>query len=387
MDAPGYFRLSLICSAMSLSTWGCARTCGAANSGASVAIYIGTDTAPDKGQGIYLTYLNLMTGELSPPQLAAETVNPTFLALHPSHKFLFAASNVSLPNHPAEGAATAFAIDPSTGKLTMINQQPSGGPGPCHVSIAPDGRHLVLGNYTGGSFAVLPVDADGKLAEPGCVIQDDNSDPARRPHGHCSQFDPTGKFVVGDDLGLDKIFVFRFDPGSGVLTSNAPPAADTVRRAGPRHFAFHPNGKWGYNINELNSTMGAYAWDARRGVLTEMQTLSTLPADFHDKSSCAEVVVDPAGRFLYGSNRGDDSIAVFKIDPESGRLTPAGRAPTGGRTPRSFALDPGGNWLVAANQDSGTVMVFKIDAGTGALTPNGQAVAVKSAVCVMFAPK
>jgi 6-phosphogluconolactonase len=382
MNAPNHFRLALIGVLMSLST-----LCHAEIPPASVPVYIGTYTGPGKGQGIYLTHLDLAAGTLSPPEVVAETVNPTFLALHPSHKFLFAVNEVMEFNGKKDGGVTGFAIDAGNGKLTEINQQLSGGTGPCHLSFSPDGKHVLIANYVGGSFEVVPVGEDGKMAEPSCVIQDDKSNPKRQPHGHCIQFDPAGKFVVADDLGLDKIFVFHFDAAKGVLTANDPPAVDTAKGAGPRHLAFHPNGKWAYNINELNSTMNAYAWDGERGVLTELQSLSTLPADFHGKSSCAEVQVHPSGRFLYGSNRGDDSIAIFKIDAETGKLTPSGHTPVGGKTPRNFALDPAGNWLLAANQDSGNVVVFKVDAETGELKPNGQTIKVGAPVCVTFVPQ
>jgi len=363
---------------MSLSTW-----CHAE----SVPVYIGTYTGPGKGQGIYLTHLDTAAGTLSPPEVVAETVNPTFLALHPSHKFLFAVNEVTEFNGKKDGGVTGFAIDAGSGKLAAINQQPSGGTGPCHLSFSPDGKHALVANYVGGSFEVVPVGEDGKMAEPSCDVQDDKSNPKQQPHGHCIQFDPAGKFVVADDLGLDKIFVFRFDPARGVLTANDPPAVETAKGAGPRHLAFHPNGKWAYNINELNSTINAYAWDGERGVLTELQSLSTLPADFHGKNSCAEVQVHPSGRFVYGSNRGNDSIAIFRIDSETGKLTPAGHTPVGGKTPRNFALDPSGNWLLAANQDSGNVVVFKVDAETGELKPNGQTIKVGAPVCVTFVPQ
>jgi 6-phosphogluconolactonase len=361
-----------------LSSW-----CG----GETLPIYVGTDTGPTKGQGIYLTQLDLATGTLSAPQLVAKTTNPTFLALHPLRKFLFAVNGIGRFKGKRDGSASSFAIDDASGSLTAINQISSGGVGPCHLSISRDGKHLLIANYTGGGFSVVPVGDDGKLAEPSSIIQDDKSNPKVQPHGHCIQPDPTGKFALGDDLGLDRIFVFRFDADKGTLTANDPPAAETTKGTGPRHSAFHPNGKWLYNIDETSSTMIAYAWDADRGVLTQMQILSTLPADFHGNSTCAEVVVHPSGRFLYGSNRGDDSIAIFKIDSTTGKLTPAGCTPTGGKTPRSFTIDPSGNWLIVGNQDSGNVTAFKIDAETGQLKPTGQTIAVPAVVCVMVAPK
>jgi 6-phosphogluconolactonase len=382
MNAPNRLCLLLVAVVLGLSGFSRAQT----TSPMSLPVYIGTYTGPGKGQGIYLTYLDLAAGTLSPPELVAQTVNPTFLALHPNHKFLFAVNEVADFNGKKDGAVTGFSIDAPTGKLTAINQQPSGGPGPCHLSFDPDGKHVLIGNYVGGSFEVLPVDDDGKMAEATCAIQDDTSDPRHPPHGHCIQFDPAGTFVIADDLGLDKIFVFRFDPAKGVLTANDPPAVDTGKGEGPRHLAFHPNGKWAYNINELNSTMSQYSWDGERGILTEVQSLSTLPGDYHGNNTCAELAVHPSGRFIYGSNRGNNSIAIFRIDPQTGRLTPAGHTPTGGKSPRNFAMDPGGHWLLAANQDSGNVVVFKVNTETGELKATGQSIQVGAPVCLTFFP-
>ena len=281
---------------------------------------------------------------------------------------------------------SGFAIDTKSGKLTPINQRTSGGPGPCHLSFDPSGKHVLAGNYVGGSFEVLPVAADGQLGEPSCFIQDDKSDPKRQPHGHFIQLDPAGKFVLADDLGLDRIFVYHFDPGSGRLSPNDPPFAETLRGAGPRHLAFHPDGKTIYNINELNSTMSVYGYDASRGTLAEVQSLPTLPSDFQGHNSCAEVQVHPNGHFVYGSNRGHDSIAMFKVDGATGKLTAGGYFPSGGKSPRNFAIDPTGAWLLAANQDTGNIVVFHIDPESGALKETGHSVEISSPVCITFVP-
>jgi 6-phosphogluconolactonase len=371
-------RSLLVGLALGISSWCCADT---------LRVYVGTDTGPNKGEGIYLTDLDTATGTLAAPQLAVKSTNPTFLALHPSGKFLFAANGVQRFNGKKAGSASSFSIDPVSGKLTAINQASSGNVGPCHLSVDRDGKNLLIANYSGGGFAVVPVDASGRLSEPSCSIQDDNSNPRMPPRGHCIQPDPSGKFALGDDLGLDRIFVFRFDAAKGLLTANYPPAAQTARGAGPRHLSFHPDGKWAYNINETNSTMIAFAWDAEKGVLTERQTISTLPANFHGVNACAEVVVHPSGKFVYGSNRGHNSIAIFKIDSDSGKLALSACVPTGGKTPRSFAIDPTGKWLVVGNQDSGQVAAFTVNPDTGDLTPSGQPVAVPVPVCVMFAAR
>ena len=358
--------------------------------GPTVPVYVGSYTKAD-AKGIHLMRLDTATGTLGEPQAVAETPNPTYLALHPSKRFLFAINEIDKFDGKSAGSVTGFSIEPGTGKLTAINRQSSGGPGPCHLSFDAAGKNVLIANYGGGSVEVVPVDEDGKMAEPSCFIQHDTNATApngkkRQPHGHCIEPDPAGKFVLCDDLGLDKILVYRFDGAKGVLTPNDPPAADTAAGAGPRHLAFHPDGKFVYNINELNSTLGAYAYDAAKGTLAELQTLSTLPPDFKGKNSCAEVQVHPSGKFVYGSNRGHDSIAAFAIDPGTGKLTLIGHTPTGGKTPRNFALDPTGRWLLAANQDTGNVVVFKVDGQTGKLEPTGQKVEVSAPVCVTFVP-
>jgi 6-phosphogluconolactonase len=351
----------------------------------SLTVYLGTYTRGDS-QGIYLARLNLTTGELKLAGLAAETKNPSFLAIHPNRRFLYSVGEISDFQGQRTGAVNAFRIDRQTGKLELLNQQSSGGAGPCHLVVDPPGRNVLVANYGGGSVAALPIRDDGGLGESTAFVQHEGSsvNPRRQggPHAHSINLDAANRFAFVADLGLDKILVYRFDAARGTLTPNDTPWAAVAPGSGPRHFAFHPGGKVAYVINELLSTVTAFAYDADRGVLEEVQTISTLPDGFDGDNTTAEVQVHPSGRFLFGSNRGHDSIAVFAIDPDSGRLSAVEHESTQGHTPRNFGVDPTGRYLLAANQNSDSVVVFRIDANSGALTPTGQKIEVPSPVCI-----
>jgi len=364
----------------------------------SMRVYIGTYTRRSS-MGIYSLRLDLTSGALSTPELAAETANPTFLAIHPTGRLLYAVGELDEFGGRKCGAANAFAIEEPSGSLRLLNQQPSGGAGPCHITIDADGRHVLLANYSSGSVCVVPIEPDGRLAEPSCVVQHAGSgpDPERQegPHAHSVNLDAAGRFAFVADLGLDKVLIYRFNPADGTLTANDPAAATVAGGSGPRHLAFHPAGGFAYLINEMASTVTAFAFDADRGELRDVQTVSTLPPGFDEENSTAEVAVHPSGRFLYGSkhpsgrflygsNRGHDSLAVFSIDGETGRLTGLGHAPTQGREPRHFAIDPTGHWLLAANQNSDTVVVLRIDVSSGHLQPTASAATVPCPVCVRF---
>ena len=355
----------------------------------TLRVYVGTYTGP-KSKGIYLLRMDLATGALTPPEAVAEAVNPTFLAVHPSRRFLYAVGEVGNFGGRKSGAVSALAIAADSGKLTLLNQQPSGGTGPCYLTVDNGGKNVLVANYGSGSVCVLPVGDDGRLAEPSQVIQHTGSGPNLKrqagPHAHSINLDPAGRFAFAADLGLDKILVYGFDAAKGKLAPNDPPAASVAAGAGPRHFAFHPTGRFAYVINEMASTVTAFSYGADRGILSEVQTVSTLPGGFSGSSTTAEVRVHPSGKFLYGSNRGHDSIAIFAIEAETGKLTPAGHQPTQGRTPRNFAIDPGGMYLVAANQGSDSLVVFRIDPKTGGLAPTGVTAEVPSPVCVKFVP-
>lgn len=353
-------------------------------------VYIGTYTGPENA-GIHLAEFDAATGALTAKGLAAKVVNPSFVAIHPSRKFLYAVSEVATGEGKKTGAVTAFAVDAKTGTLTALNHQSSEGAGPCHLVVDASGKAVLVANYGAGSIASLPIGEDGKLGPAASAIQHKgkNANPNRQegPHAHSINLDPSGKFAVVADLGLDEVLVYKFDAAKATLVPNVPPAAKVASGAGPRHFAFHPNGNFGYVINEMGNTVTAFAFDAAKGTLTTIQDVSTLPKDFKGSSFTAEVVMHPSGKFLYGSNRGHDSLAIFQIDSASGKLTPVGIEPTGGKTPRNFAIDPTGAFVLAENQGSNSIVVFKIDQTTGALKATGHTLMVPSPVCVRMIPQ
>ena len=362
----------------------------AAQRATSYLVYIGTYTGP-KSKGIDAWRLDARSGALDSIGLAAETTSPSFLAVHPNRKFLYAASEVDTVDGKRSGAVSAFSIDAQSGKLTLLNSQPSGGSGPCHVSVDASGKVVFVANYGGGSIASFPIKSDGSLAEAASFIQHKGSSVNRQrqeaPHAHCIAPDPANKFVLAADLGLDKILVYKLDPQSGRLTENDPAFGSVAPGSGPRHFSFTPDGKFCYVINEIKSTLTAFSYEASSGALKELQTVSTLPTGADPKkNSTAEIEVHPSGKFVYGSNRGHDSIAVFTINLKSGELKLVQHQATGGKVPRSFGIDPGGNFLLAANQNSDSVVVFRIDRNSGRLTPTGQQIQAGSPVCVKFVP-
>lgn len=378
--------VTLLGAAMTAGSTSTATAADAKAADGKLRVYFGTYSGKES-KGIYTSELSLADGKLSEPRLAAECVNPSFVAIHPNGHFLYAVGEVDDAGG-ATGGVTAFAIDPKTGDLKKINQKSSGGAGPCHLSVDATGKCLAVANYGGGSVASLPIKPDGSLAEAASFIQHKGSsvDPARQkePHAHSANFDAGNHYAIVADLGLDKLLVYKLDPATARLKPNDPPSASAPAGGGPRHLAFHPNGKFAYANNEMKSSVTAYSYDAQRGVLEPLQTITTLPADFKGENSTAEVRVHPNGNFAYVSNRGDDSIAIFAIDKATGQLTAAGHQKTGGRVPRNFNLDPSGRWLLAANQDTHNVVVFSVDEKTGQLKPTGNEVKVGSPVCVRF---
>lgn len=353
-------------------------------------VYIGTYTGA-QSRGIYVTRFDRATGRLTPPELAAETRNPSFLAPHPDRPLLYAANEVSDFEGQPAGSVSAFAIDAATGRLDFLNRVSSRGADPCHLVVDATGKNVLVANYSGGSVASLPIRPDGGLSPASAFVQHRGSsvDPGRQkgPHAHAVQLDPENRQLLVADLGLDQVLLYRFDAGRGALEPGAPPFAPLDPGAGPRHLAFGPGGRYLYVVNEMNLTVRVFRYDAGR--LSGEQTVSTLPAGTkpgRDDSS-AEIQAHPSGRFLYVSNRGADTIAVFAVDPTNGQLTPVEHVSTGGRTPRNFTIDPSGGYLLAANQKSSTVVVFKIDPQTGRLSPSGQTVAVGTPVCLTFVPR
>ena len=351
-------------------------------------VYVGT-YGKGAGRGIFVSELDRKTGRLSPANLAAEAVNPSFVAIHPSRRFVYAVGEIDDFNGKRSGGVSAFAVNPKTGQLKLINQQSSGGPGPCHLVVDATGNNVLVANYDGGSVACLPLKKDGSLEKASAFIQHAGSsvNPARQrgPHAHSINLDAGNRFAVAADLGLDKVLVYRFDAKKGTLTANDPPSVSVKPGGGPRHFAFHPSGKFAYTNNEITLTLTAFGYDANKGVLNELQTLSTLPIGTPTKGfNTAEVRVHPTGKFVYVSNRGHNSIAIFTVDQKTGKLTAAGHKSTGGETPRNFNLDPTGRFLLAANQGTNNVVVFRINRKTGQLTATGSEIKVPSPVCIRF---
>jgi 6-phosphogluconolactonase len=369
----------------------------AASQAGQYLFYVGTYTEdgdrPTRSQGIYAYRFDAQTGEITSLGLAAETVNPSFVAVHPNGRFLYAVNEVGNYNGPNSGGVSAFSIDRDkdghpTGKLTFLNEVQSRGAGPCYITVDRTGKYVLVANYDGGSVAVFPVLADGKLGEASAFVQHTGhgTDPKRQegPHAHSINMSPDDRFAYVDDLGLDELLVYKFDAAKGTLTPNDPPFAKLDPGSGPRHFALHPNGKFAYVISEMRSTVTAFANDPKTGTLHQLQTISALPKDFTGENDDAEIQIHPSGKFLYASNRGHDSITVFSIDPSKGTLTPVEYASTKGKTPRSFEIDPTGRFLFAENQKSDNIVVFAIDQQTGRLTPTGKVIDVVSPVCVKF---
>jgi 6-phosphogluconolactonase len=353
----------------------------------SYMVFVGTYAGP-RSEGIYLYRYDSATGVIEELGLAAPTRSPSFLALHPNGRFLYAANEAGRPDGRKEGAITAFAIDPASGRLRELNHAPSVGAGPCHLTVDPAGRQVLAANYGGGSVVSLALEPDGRVGAQTAFHQhvgsSVNAARQKEPHAHSINLAPGARFAYVADLGMDRLLVYPFDPARGL----AGPARDDSPRlgpgSGPRHVAVHPSGRHAYVINEMLSTVTVYRVGAGGGRLEEVQTVGTLPEGFSGGSSTAEVVVHPSGRFVYGSNRGHDSLAVFAVDSATGRLAPRGHVPTGGKTPRNFCIDPEGKTLWAANQGSDNIVVFRVDAATGALERTGQELKVGMPVCVRF---
>jgi 6-phosphogluconolactonase len=370
--------------------------CAGAATAKTYFVYVGTYTmetgSPSKG--IFGYRFDSDTSKVTPIGVAAETTNPSFLAVHPNHRFLYAVNETGNYQGQKSGVVSAFAIDRATGKLTLLNEVASKGADPCYVTVDKTGKYVLVANYTGGSVAVFPVLQDGRLGEASAFIQHTGhgANPGNQegPHAHSIDLSPDNRFAIVDDLGLDETLVYKFNSAKGSLALNDPQIYTTLAKAdpgaGPRHFAFHPSGKFAYVVNEMQSTVSVFSYDSSGGVLRRLQTISAIPQDFSGHKEAAEIHVHPSGKFLYASNRGHDSIAVFAIDPDKGTLTLIEYAPTKGQTPRSFEIAPGGSLLFVANEKSNNIVVFGIDQKTGRLTPTGNVLDVAEPVCVKFVP-
>jgi 6-phosphogluconolactonase len=349
-------------------------------------VFIGTGGGK-LAKGIYRSEFDPATGQLSKAELAAEIGSPGFLALHPNGKFLYCVGTVNVTGKSGGGVA-AFALDAKTGTLTPLNQQLAKGSGPCHINVDPSGKSVIIANYGSGSTDAFPIGDDGKLMECSTHVQHKgkSANPKRQdaPHAHSVNITKDGKFAVVADLGLDQVIVYKLDAASGKLEANDPPFCATAPGAGPRHFAFHPNGKQAFVINELDSTLSSLSFDPAKGELQTLKTVSTLPKDFKGNNTTAEVVVHPSGKFVYGSNRGHDSIAAFKFDAKTGDLTFVGYGTEGVKEPRNFNIDPTGQYCIVGSQKADRVVMFKIDQETGTLKPHGTPIEVGAPICIRF---
>ena len=351
--------------------------------------YVGTYTEDGtKSQGIYAYRFDAATGQSTSLGLAAETTNPSFVALHPNGRFLYAVNEVGKYKGPNSGGVSAFSIDRASGKLTFLNEVPTRGADPCYIIVDKTGKHVLVANYTGGSVAVFPVLADGKLGEASGFVQHTGKGPnAERqegPHAHSIDLSPDNRFAMVDDLGLDELLVYKFDSAKGTLTPNDPPFTKLDAGIGPRHFVLRPDGKFAYVVSEIGHTVTVLSNDATAGKLQPIQSITTLPKDFSGRNDDAEIQIHPSGKFLYASNRGHDSIVVYAVDAAKGTLTQVEDDPTQGKEPRSFEIDPSGQYLFAENEKSDNVVVFRIDQKTGHLTATGQVIDVPSPVDLKF---
>jgi len=349
-------------------------------------VFVGTYTDKTDSKGIYAYEFDSGTGKLTPKGLAAETPNPSWLAIHPNGKFLYAANESG-----KQSTISAFSIDGKSAKLTVLNQLPALGEDPCHLSFDKTGRYLFAANYTSGNVVVFPILPDGKLGGATANVRDEgtlgpNKERQEAPHSHWVQVSSDNRFVFVADLGLDRILVYRFDSSKGTLTWNKPSFVPLAPGAGPRHAAFSPDGRHFYVLSEINSTVTSFAYAPDRDIFENLGVAPMLPAGFQGRNEAAEIGIHSSGNWLFASNRGHDTIAVFAIDPASGKLTTAGEYPVGGKEPRHFAFDPTGQFLLAENQNSNSIVTFRINASTGALTQVSSLDGIPSPVCLVFLP-
>lgn len=354
---------------------------------AEQTLYVGTYTS-GKSEGIYIYRLDMSTGAIRHFRTVKNVTDPSYLTIDRKKQFLYVVNEVSRFDGKPSGAVSSFSIDQKNGDLTYLNQKASEGGSPCYVTLDRTENFVLIANYEAGNVSALPVTKDGRLSDAVSVVQHSgssvNRDRQKGPHAHCIIMDRLNHYAFAVDLGIDKIIGYRFDARKGTLTRHS--AVESTPGAGPRHLTFHPNNRLAYVINELDSTLTALTYDSNHGKLHPQQTVSTLPPNYSVENSCADVHVSPNGKFLYGSNRGHDSIVVFAINPKSGRLTYVEHVSTGGKTPRNFTIDPTGSFLLAANQRSDTVVTFRIDPRTGRLQSTGHVAEIPTPVCLKLVP-
>jgi 6-phosphogluconolactonase len=349
-------------------------------------LFVGTYTDKDS-KGIYAYGFNASSGELTPLGVAAETPNPSFFAIDASHRYLYAVNELQTYHGASTGAVSAFAIDRKTGKLSLLNQVASQGADPCHISFDKSGKYVLVANYTGGTVAVFPIHSDGSLGESSAFLRDrgtlgPNKERQDAPHSHWIEPSADNRFVYVSDLGLDRVLTYTFDATKGTLAKKEA-AANLSPGSGPRHVAFSRDNNFLYVVSELDSTVTVFKNDEKKG-FPSLQRISALPEGFSGKNDAAEIVAHSNGKFLYTSNRGDDSIAIFSIHPKTGKLSYIDRVPTQGKAPRNFEIDPSGTFLFVANQESNNIVVFRINPKSGKLTPTGQQFQVPAPVCLRF---
>ncbi len=351
-------------------------------------VYVGTYTR-GQSKGIYAYKLEASSGTFTSLGLVGETPNPSFLAVDPSHRFLYAANELNTFEGKRGASVTAFSLDSATGKLTQLNAKASGGAGACHLVVDNDTKNLLVANYVDASVEDLSILPDGSLgAAPSFIVHTGKSIGARQAaaHAHCMVLDAANQHAYVCDLGQDKVIIYKFDSKTGTLTPNDPPSANIKTGSGPRHMALSPDGRQAYVVSEMGSIITHLSCDPKTGALADLQTMSLLPEDFKGTSNAAEIAMHPSGKYVYATNRGNDSVAVFAIDPASGSLSFVQRIPTNGRTPRGMAIDPTGKFLLTGNQDSSSITVFNLDPATGKLTQVEKQLEAPLPVCIIFVP-
>ncbi|MCX6238746.1 MAG: lactonase family protein [Bacteroidia bacterium] len=352
-------------------------------------VFFGTHSVGTQ-KGISVAHFNSKTGILTKPELVAEAPAPAYFIIHPDGKSLYVCNSNDFAKGYTGQTISSYSIDSKKESITLLNQQSSGGADPSYICMDASKKFVLVANYKGSSVTVIAINHDGRLGEITANIKHTGRsiDTVRQtqPYVHSVRLDPTNRFALVADLGLDKLFVYRFNSKTGSLEPNDPPFVKVSPGSGPRHLAFHPNGKFVYLINEMASTVITFAWDSATGKLTELQTSSTLPADFKGKNACAEIEVYPNGKFLYASNRGHESLAVFAINNTTGKISLLECIPTLGHSPRNFAFDPTFKWLIVTNHGSDNAMVFKVDDKSGHLIPVGEPVPIVYPFGIRFLP-
>ncbi len=341
-------------------------------------LFVGTYTTKTS-EGIYVYKFNTNTGDFTPISVANGIKNPSFLALSPDKRYLYSVAEMS------GGAVSSFSFDKKSGYLTMLNTQSAGGDGPCHVAVDKTGKWVIVGNYRGGSLSILPVQVDGSLGKATQTIQHEgssvNKERQEKAHVHSINIAPNNEDVFVPDLGTDKIMTYQLNTQTGQLTPGTPAFTAATAGAGPRHFTFHPNGKFAYVIQELDGTVTGFNY--KKGQLAPFQTISTVPDDYKGRKWCADIHISPDGKFLYGSNRAHESLVIYSINQKNGQLTYVGHQDVLGKTPRNFMIDPTGKWVLVANQDTDNIVIFGRDKKTGKLTPTGKEIKVSMPVCLI----